>query len=142
MELNPYARYLDGYPHDAILDRVLAVTPAEIAKLAETLGPARLAASPAPGKWSPAQVIAHLADCELAFGFRLRQTLAQNPARYPGEAAHTIQPFDQDRWAASYSRVTAEQALVAFTALRDWNLILLRNTPAEAVAIPVHHPER
>lgn len=142
METNPYARYLDGYPPDAIVDRILAVTPMEVAGLAETIGPERMAKSPAEGKWSPAQIVAHLADCELAFGFRLRQTLAQDPKRYPGEAAHLIQPFDQDRWAASYDRVGSEQALAAFTALRDWNLILLRNAPAEAASIPVNHPER
>jgi hypothetical protein len=32
----------------------------------------------APGKWSPAQILCHLADCEIAFGFRLRQTLAED----------------------------------------------------------------
>jgi hypothetical protein len=142
MEANPYARYLDGYTHDAIVDRILAVTPMEVTRLAEAIGPAGMATSPAPGKWSPAQIVAHLADCELAFGFRLRQTLASDPGRYPGEAAHLIQPFDQDRWAVSYDRVSSEQALAAFPVLRDWNLILLRNAPAEAASIPVNHPER
>ena len=39
----------------------------------------------APGKWSVREVVAHLADCELVFSFRLRQTLA--------EEAPVIQPF-------------------------------------------------
>ena len=138
MELNPYARFLDG----RTVDTILSATPVEVAHLAEILDPEHLSTSPAPGKWSPAQILAHLADCELAFGFRLRQTLAQDPAKYPSEAAHLIQPFDQDRWATPYSRITAQQALAAFTALREWNLILIRNAPAHASTIPVTHPER
>lgn len=138
MDLNPYARCLDGRPVDAIL----SATPGALAELAESLGPARIAIAPAPGKWSPAQIFAHLADCELAFGYRLRQTLAQDPAKYPAEAAHVIQPFDQDRWATHYNAISARQALAAFTALREWNLILIRNAPAHAASIPVTHPER
>ncbi len=47
---------------------------------------------PVLGKWSAAEIVSHLADCEIVFAFRLRQTLAEdNP---------TIQPFDQDKWAA------------------------------------------
>ena len=138
MELNPYARYLDGRPIDAIL----SATPEEVTQLSESMGASKLSTAPAPGKWSPAQIIAHLADCELAFGFRLRQTLAQDPTRHPGEAPHTIQPFDEDRWAPSYDKITADQALAAFTALRAWNLILIRNAPKTAANIPVTHPER
>lgn len=138
MDLNPYARNLDGRP----LDTILSTTPTELNQLAETIGPERLSTSPAPGKWSPAQIIAHLADCELAFGFRLRQTLAQDPTRYPGEAPHTIQPFDQDRWAVSYHKITAQHALAAFTALREWNLLLIRNASPSSLRIPVTHPER
>jgi len=41
------------------------------------------------------EIISHLADCEIVFAFRLRQTLAEdNP---------TIQPFDQDKWAVLLS---------------------------------------
>lgn len=138
MDLNPYARFLENRSVDA----VLSTTPGTLAELADSLGPARLAAAPAPGKWSPAQIFAHLADCELAFGYRLRQTLAQDPAKYPAEAAHVIQPFDQDRWAAHYDVISAHQALAAFTALREWNLILIRNAPVHAASIPVTHPER
>jgi hypothetical protein len=138
MDANPYARYLDGRP---ILE-ILSATPAILVGLAESLGPDRLAAAPAPGKWSPAKILAHLADTDLAFGYRLRQILAQNPAKYPGEPAHSIQPFDQDRWAASYEGIPAQQALAAFTALREWNLLLIRNAPSSAGAIPATHPER
>jgi hypothetical protein len=129
-ELNPYARFLDGRP----LDQILASTPSVLENLVETIGPARIGVSPASGKWTPAEILCHLADCEIAFAFRLRQTLALDN--------HTIQPFDQDRWATHYPRVTAQQALAAFAALREWNLILIRNAPPSAAGKHVTHPER
>lgn len=129
-ELNPYARFLDGRP---VLE-ILASTPAALESLAETIGPTRIGVSPANGKWTPAEILCHLADCEVAFGFRLRQTLANDN--------HVIQPFDQDRWAALYPSITAKQALAAFAAMREWNLILIRNAPPSAAHKPVTHPER
>ena len=129
-ELNPYAKFIDGRP----VPEILAATPAALVVLAEAIGPERIAISPAPGKWSPAEILCHLADCEAAFAFRLRQTLA--------EAHHVLQPFDQEKWAAPYAAITAGQALAAFAAMREWNLILIRNAPAGAAKKPVTHPER
>lgn len=129
-ELNPYARYLDGRP----LTGILEATPAQIAGLLEAIGAEKAAVPPAPGKWSVAEILCHLADCELAFGFRLRQTLAED--------APTIQPFDQEKWAATYSGISAVQALEAFTALRGWNLLLIRAALPAAAGRPVTHPER
>jgi hypothetical protein len=129
-ELNPYARFLDGRP----VPEILAATPAALDEVAAAIGPARIAQPPAPGKWTPAEILCHLADCEIAFSFRLRQTLAQEN--------HVMQPFDQDDWAALYPRITAQQALAAFAAMREWNLILIRNAPAEAARKKATHPER
>ena len=129
-ELNPYAKFIDHRP----IAEILASTPSRLEFLAEAIGPARIAVAPAAGKWTPAEILCHLADCEVAFAFRLRQTLAIDN--------HTIQPFDQDKWAALYPRITAQQALAAFAALRDWNLILIRNAPPSAAGKQATHPER
>ena len=129
-ELNPYEKSLDGRP----LPEILAATPSTLAGLIEIIGPEKSAAPPAPGKWSPAEIISHLADCELVFAFRLRQTLA--------EENHTIQPFDQEKWAAQYGGISAAQALEVFKAMRGWNLQLLKNVTAEAAGRTVTHPER
>lgn len=129
-ELNPYAKYLDERP----LEAILGATAAEIGTLIETLGPEKAQASPAPGKWSVAEIVCHLADCEIAFAFRLRQTLAED--------AHVLQPFDQDKWSAPYKGIAAAEALAAFAALRAWNLTLLRKTLAVAKDRTVTHPER
>jgi hypothetical protein len=129
-ELNPYAKFLDGRP----LEEILHATPGAISSLLEAIGTPNTVTSPAPGKWCPAEIVAHLADCEIAFGFRLRQTLAEDN--------HTIQPFDQDKWAAAYSGVSAEQALATFTALRNWNLRLIQQTLPASAEKQVTHPER
>jgi hypothetical protein len=64
----------------------------------------------------------------------MRQTLAEdNP---------TIQPFDQDKWAAQYSGIQAAQALEAFNVLRHWNLRLIQSALPAAAGRAMTHPER
>jgi len=128
--LNPYDTFLDGRP----VETILSAAAHEIANLLQILGPEKTAASPAPGKWSPAEIVCHLADCEIAFGFRLRQTLA--------EEHHVLQPFDQEKWAAPYAGVAAAEALAAFSALRKWNLTLIQKMLPGSAEKPVTHPER
>jgi uncharacterized damage-inducible protein DinB len=128
--LNPYEKFLDGRP----VEEILAATPARLAGLIERMGPAKATMSPAPGKWSAAEIIAHLADCELVFAFRLRQTLAED--------APTIQPFDQEKWAEQYGGISASQALDVFKAMRGWNLQLVKNAGPDAAGRTVTHPER
>ncbi len=129
-ELNPYDKFLDGRS----LEAILGATAGEIEKLLAAMSAERINEPPAPGKWSPAQIVAHLADCELVFAFRLRQTLAED--------APVIQPFDQDKWAATYSSVPAAQALEVFKVMRGWNLRLLALALPEAAQRPTTHPER
>jgi len=127
---NPYAKYLGE--RDA--RQTIAASPARLCDLAARLGATGLQRSTAPGKWSAREVLCHLADCEVAFAFRLRQALA--------EPRHTIQPFDQEAWAKTYSAYTAQAALDTFSALRGWNLALLSSAPADAWSKTVNHPER
>ena len=129
-DLNPYAQFLDGRP----LDVILSATSHEIANKLQMIGPERISNPPAPGKWSPAEIVCHLADCEIAFSFRLRQTLAEDH--------HVLQPFDQEKWAAPYDGIAAKDALAAFTAMRIWNLKLIAKTLPGSASKPVTHPER
>lgn len=128
-QLNPYDKFLDGRP----LEAILAATPDAVAEYLEGLGP-RGEKRPAPGKWSAAEIVSHLADCDLVFGFRLRQTLA--------EESPTVQPFDQDKWAAQYSGISAAQAFEVFSALRKWNLRMIRAALPKAANRTMAHPER
>jgi hypothetical protein len=129
---NPYATHLGhGNPREVVKE-----TPARLAALIHKLGPAAVEKIPAPGKWSPRMILCHLADGEMAFGFRLRQTLA--------EPHHVIQPFDQDAWAKPYSSasLSAQAALDMFSAARRWNVALLDTVKPEDFSKPVTHPER
>ena len=128
--MNPYALHLGN--RDPL--KVVAATTGELESLYGRLGSERLEEPLAPGKWSPRQVLCHLADAEVAFAFRLRQALAEDH--------HVIQPFDQDKWAMTYMGYEGRTALAVFTSLRQWNLALIRAVTPEALSKPVTHPER
>lgn len=127
---NPYASLLGD--RDAIA--VMRETPAKLRKLADQLGAAGLERSLAPGKWPAKHTLSHLADCDIAFGFRLRQAYA--------ETNHVVQPFDQDKWAPPYDQYSPQQALEVFTVLRGWNLAFLKSLKPEDFQKKVRHPER
>jgi hypothetical protein len=126
---NPYDKFLDGRP----VETVLAETADKIAEYLEAIGP-NLGKEPATGKWSAAEIVCHLADCEIVFGFRLRQTLAEDDP--------TIQPFDQDKWAKIYKGVPPKVAQETFGALRKWNLLMIESALPEAANRKMTHPER
>lgn len=129
MSLNPYAEALgDGDPLE-----VMRQTPVRLAQMVDGLSAAEIEARPTPGKWSVREILAHLADCEIAFGFRLRQC-------YGGQ--RLIQPFDQDAWARAYGDCTAEQALTTFTALRAWNVAFVHGLTEADKELAAMHPER
>jgi hypothetical protein len=128
--LNPYAPFLGNRNPAEVLEQ----TARQLAKVGERLNAANLEWRPAPGKWSAREILCHLADSEIAFGFRLRQTLA--------EKHHVIQPFDQEKWAGMYGGLSARSAISTFSALREWNLGLIGSTSEEGMAKKVDHPER
>jgi hypothetical protein len=127
---HPYAQFLgDRNPLE-----VLAETQVRIPSIARALGTEGLKRTYAPGKWTAAQVLAHLADCEIAFGFRVRQIVS--------EPDLGIQTFDQDRWARHYGSLDGLEAAHAFQALRAWNLALFRRLNTDELEKAAAHPER
>jgi uncharacterized damage-inducible protein DinB len=126
--LNPYAKFLDE--GDAVA--VIAATPARLAALVGGMTAEQADAPIAPGKWSVRQIVTHVADCEIGFGFRLRQALA----------GVSIQPFDQDAWAESYGRYSLAGALETFRALRAWDVALISGLSEADKILKVTHPER
>lgn len=128
--LNPYAAFLG----EADLFAVLESTASHLSGLMDGLSVERFVRRPAPEKWSAREILCHLADTEMVFACRLRQTAA--------EAHHVIQTFDQDRWAAPYGELTAQDPLDAFRAARRWNLLFVRAVGPAVLTRPVTHPER
>lgn len=91
--------------------------------------------TPAPGKWSARQIVAHLADSELVCGHRCRQVVAEeNP---------TLIGFDQELWARNlnYSRRKLKQSLETFRRLRAENYELLKDLPESAFERAGNHNE-
>ena len=112
---------------------VLSKTPAKVRRSISRLTPRQLAKPEAPGKWSVKQVIQHLADSELVWGWRLRLVLSHDRP--------TITGYDQDAWAErlGYDKVDVKRALEDFTVLRAANLRLLkRATPGDLKRVGLH----
>jgi hypothetical protein len=85
------------------------------------------------GKWTIVQVLQHLADSDLVWGWRLRLILAHDRPAITG--------YDQGLWAERlhYAAADARQALETFGVLRAANLRLLdRSTPADMARVGVH----
>ena len=95
----------------------------KIERLIKGVSRKKLMARPEPGKWSIAEILAHLADAELVGSFRIRLTLGANGT--------PIQAFDQDVWAETfdYRKRDPKKSLEVFRSLRDTNLALLKSIP-------------
>jgi hypothetical protein len=107
--------------HDAI--KVQRATAAKLKKATQGLTPKQLKWQPQPGKWSIAEIVAHLADVEIVASWRMRSVLGANGT--------PIQPFDQDAWASvfEYGKRDAKQSLEVFRVLRENNLAMLKALP-------------
>lgn len=103
-------------------DPVVAQTraPALIAELVERMPAERLCTRPAPDKWSVAEILAHLAEDEVATAWRYRQMVEHSGIALPG--------FDQDLWAnlGNYASRDPHGSLTLYRLLREANLHFLR----------------
>ncbi len=71
----------------------------------------------APGKWSIAQVVDHLADTELVYGYRVRMALTTEAPRF--------EDYDQERWAERFSGIPLRESMGQLESLRKVNLKFL-----------------
>jgi hypothetical protein len=98
---------------------------ASVAAALEGITPAELDSRPAPGKWSPREIVHHLADSEMTSAIRLRLLMAED--------APLIRGYDQDEFARRlfYDRPYTS-SLEAFRAARQaTGEILDRMQPAD-----------
>jgi uncharacterized damage-inducible protein DinB len=110
--------------------------PRKFAALTKGLSKKRLTRRPEPGKWSIAEILAHMADAELVIGYRLRLILASNGT--------PIQAFDQDAWAETfnYGASDSKTSLETFRTLRESNLRLLGSVSSRLWKNYGEHQER
>lgn len=98
-----------------------------------SLDDATLRRPEAPGKWSVIEVVQHLADTELAYGYRVRMVLTHD--------AWPVEVFDREAWARElrYREASLAGALEQLRALRHANLRLYRSlSPAQLARTGVH----
>lgn len=113
--------------------RVLRDTASALTRRIEGLEATQVSRPEAPGKWSIAQVLQHLADSELVWGYRLRMVLAHDRPAITG--------YDQDLWATRlhYADADPRQAIHDFSVLRQANLRLLaRASDSDLTRVGVH----
>jgi uncharacterized damage-inducible protein DinB len=118
-----YTQRILGYSDGKQPLRVQQATAKKLSQLTRRLNKKQLTRRPAPGKWSIAEILAHLADTELVAGWRLRLIL--------GSSGTPIQAFDQDVWAETfnYNRRDPKTSLEMFRVLRENNVALLKSVP-------------
>jgi uncharacterized damage-inducible protein DinB len=115
---------------------VQAETPARLARLIEGLPASRLHERPAPGKWSAAEILAHLAEAEIVTSWRIRHIL--------GASGTPIQAYDQNSWATAghYERRDPRKSLEQLRVLREANLDLFASLAPEQWTYYGIHAER
>ena len=112
---------------------VLRKTPEAVTRAIHDLTRAQLGTPEGPNKWSIVQVLQHLADSDLVWGWRVRLILAQDRPMITG--------YDQDLWAERlhYSEADPDEAMATFGLLRRINVKLIdRASRAELKRVGLH----
>ena len=116
--------------------KIEAETPKKLERLIRGVPKPKLRKRPAPDKWSVAEILAHLADSEIARGWRMRQIL--------GAPGTPVQAFDQNVWAISghYEKRDPHKSVELFRVLREANIALLKSLTPEQWKHHGMHAER
>jgi len=84
-------RKIEGYRAGRNPVSMMKAAPAKFARAVAGLSAAQMRRRPARGKWSIIEILGHLHDTEVVYGYRYRLALCQ-----PGSE---ILGYDQARWA-------------------------------------------
>lgn len=111
-------------PREKILS-ILLETPDRLIELTGGLTESQLRASPEPGEWSVAEVVAHLRSCADVWGDAIETIVV---ADHP-----TIRAVNPTTWIEStdYRDIEFARSLQAFVKQRDRQLVLLGHLPSE-----------
>jgi len=131
-----YTQRVVGYAQGKQPLAVQAATAKKLERLIKGVSTAKLRKRPAPEKWSVSEILAHLADAEIAGSFRIRLIL--------GAPGTPVAAFDQDAWVISghYEKRDPRKSLEQFRALRETNLALLKSLTPEQWKHHGIHAER
>ena len=118
-----YTERILGYLEGRKPMEILAATPRQIGRLIKGISRKKLSKRPAPDKWSVTEILAHLADSELVYGFRIRMILEAGGA--------PMQNTDQDAWSrfSDYGGQDPALSLEAIRITRERTVRLLKSLP-------------
>ena len=110
--------------------------PAVLAELIATASDGALTTRPSEGKWSVGEILAHMAEDEIATAWRYRQMVEHSGIDLAG--------FDQDMWAhkGEYGARSPRESIDLFRLLRAANLQFLGHLAPEAWECCGIHAER
>ena len=132
-EAKEYTAAILGLVGDRQPMDVLTTTESNLYRAVVDMTPQQLRQPEAEGKWSVTQVVQHLADSDLVWGWRVRMVLAHDRPQ--------ITSYDQDLWAdrLRYDLANVDLAIEQFRVLRDSNLrLLIHATRADLERVGVH----
>ncbi len=124
--LQQYLDRLAGYIEDKDPLSIQAQTAAKLNRLTTELSEQQLLFRPAAEKWAVIEILAHLAEDEVAASWRYRQMIERDGAVLAG--------LDQELWArvGDYRRWKSKEAVELFRLMRQANLRMLRSlSPAQ-----------
>ncbi len=107
--------------------------PAVLAQVLANVSEEQLTKRPSKDKWSIGEILAHLAEDEIATAWRYRQMVEHSGLQLAG--------FDQDLWARTgdYASRAPHESLALFRLLRNANLQFLQQiTPQQWECFGVH----
>ena len=103
---------------------VLRRTPAEVRAMCGELTDGQWRTPLADGEWNALQVVGHLLDVDVVYGFRWRLILTQERPSYPG--------YDEKRWSL-LPRPAPAELLAAMEGLRAVNLAVLERVDGDGM---------
>ena len=135
-EFRDYMRKIDSYRAGRPLMPLLRTGPSKVARAVKGLRPSQLRRRPARGKWSISEIVGHLLDTEIVYGYRCRMALS--------ESGRPVQAYDQSAWTETlrHRRRNVPKTVEQIQLLRKINLELVGSVPRRAWKRYGEHPER
>jgi hypothetical protein len=112
---------------------VYAATPSRVQQFVQDLDDRRWLTRMADGEWNAYQIVGHLIDVDIVYGFRWRLALTADAPTYPG--------YDERGW-ANLPKARPRVLLSGFLGLRESNRGLIEGIPHDQWARPGVHGEQ
>ena len=131
-----YVARISGYVAGQNHFKVFQSTVGKLQRLLKRVPASHLKKQPEPNKWSVAEILGHLAESEIVFGYRIRMILGSNGT--------PIQAFDQNKWHENdgYLARNSKMAFELFQIIRETNVALLKSLTKVQWDFHGNHQER